>query len=279
MSYLLLMLTFVFEVPLGIMTVETNSTAAYAKTILTDSYNTIMTKGGSYLTQEQREFLDGCEFKVYLIYANGRAGVETIYGLDGFVNCIKKGVFTKDNPGGPLFCTFNNVKDNSPVKVRFKYNIRREPLYVEMKYINNGGLKLYFYRNAAKVPTIADPRMVFRFRRQLQNWGGMGSPLHGGPWGANDKKKYVDETKEIQNAGYQTSVEVYNKNLVGPNFSYDTSGSSVPAWTADRIRVEILPSDNYKIIGSTFYGDEFLCPVDLENNKFYPPFSGNVYVF
>jgi hypothetical protein len=53
----------------------------------------------------------------------------------------------------------------------------------------------------------------------------------------------------------------------------------VPAWTADRIRVEILPSDNYKIIGSTFYGDEFLCPVDLENNKFYPPFSGNVYVF
>jgi len=39
-----------------------------------------MTKGGSYLTQEQREFLDGCEFKVYLIYANGRAGVETIYG-------------------------------------------------------------------------------------------------------------------------------------------------------------------------------------------------------
>ena len=100
-----------------------------------------------------------------------------------------------------------------------------------------------------------------------------------GPWGANDKKKYVDEPKEIQNAGYQTSVEVYNKNLVGPNFSYDTSGSSVPAWTADRIRVEILPSDNYKIIGSTFYGDEFLCPVDLENNKFYPPFSGNVYVF
>lgn len=52
-----------------------------------------------------------------------------------------------------------------------------------------------------------------------------------------------------------------------------------PAWTADRIKVEILPSDNYKIIGSTFYGDEFLCPVDLENNKFYPPFSGNVYVF
>lgn len=159
---------------LGIMTLETNSTAAYTKTILTDSYNTIMSKGGSYLTQEQSEFLEGCEFKVYLIYANGRAGVETTYGLEGFVNCIKKGVFTKDNTGGPLFCTFNNVKDNSPVKVRFKYNIRREPLYVEMKTLtdNNGvnNLTLYFYRNKNKVPTIANPRLNFKLRTDVTFW-------------------------------------------------------------------------------------------------------------
>ena len=159
---------------LGIMTLETNSTASYSKTILTDSYNTIMTKGGSYLTQEQRAFLEGCEFKVYLIYPNGSAGVETISGMDGFVNCIKKSVFSKDSPGGPLFCTFNNVKDNSPVKVRFKYNIRREPLYVEMKTLkeSNGkeNLTLFFYRNINKVPTIANPRLSFKLRTDTDNW-------------------------------------------------------------------------------------------------------------
>ena len=126
------------------------------------------------LTQEQRAFLEGCEFKVYLIYPNGSAGVETISGMDGFVNCIKKSVFSKDSPGGPLFCTFNNVKDNSPVKVRFKYNIRREPLYVEMKTLkeSNGkeNLTLFFYRNINKVPTIANPRLSFKLRTDTDNW-------------------------------------------------------------------------------------------------------------
>jgi hypothetical protein len=226
---------------LGIMTLETNSTAAYAKTILTDSYNTIMSKGGSYLTQEQREFLEGCEFKVYLIYANGRAGVETIYGLEGFVNCIKKGVFTKDNPGGPLFCTFNNVKDNSPVKVRFKYNIRKEPLYVEMKtQRDNEGyfqMALYFYRNKSKVPTIANPKLKLKVRHDCETYR------------REEGYRKTTSYNYYQNAPQNTSL------IIMPRFHFHTE-SSIRVGRDEKVLVSSTDSeytlevdDGYEVIG------------------------------
>ena len=235
---------------LGIMTVETNSTAAYAKTILTDSYNTIMTKGGSYLTQEQREFLDGCEFKVYLIYANGRAGVETIYGLDGFVNCIKKGVFTKDNPGGPLFCTFNNVKDNSPVKVRFKYNIRREPLYVEMKKVDKD-LNLFFYKNMNRVPTIANPKIKFELETKRKT-----HVYPGGPSGLESGITF--STEYLQNAGYETSIIAkqnpvffYRKKVCHPG------GREIVCTELYDMdyTYTLLPGEGYEVIGQSSFSN------------------------
>lgn len=115
--------------------------------------------------------MNGCDFKVYLIGGNGSTSVESFSGLTGFIQHIKKGIFSKDAPGTPIFCTFNHVKDNSPVSINFKFNVKKEPLYVELvhkpklpiptgrpvysKIRGYGNIYVYFYRNKAKIPTIA----------------------------------------------------------------------------------------------------------------------------
>ena len=87
------------------------------------SFHTLFTKGSSYMTKEEKDFLNQCDFKVYLIGGNGTTAVQSFSGFTGFVDHITKGHFSKEQPGVPIFCSFANVSDNSLAKIKFKYNI------------------------------------------------------------------------------------------------------------------------------------------------------------
>lgn len=217
---------------LGILTLESNSTAQYSKEITNRIFNTLFTKSTSNLTVEEKQFLDGCDFKVYLIGGNGNTMVETFTGYKGFAQHIKNGKFNNSEPGTPLFCTFNHAKDNSPVKINFKFNIKKSPLYVELVYKPKnirewtGGLRthekqkvilsgygdvyLYFYRNRAKIPVIADPSISFGIVAEsiLSNRTPIKIPGERPVRGYRRMRHDLPVFKVIKNAGYQTSILV-----------------------------------------------------------------------
>ena len=105
---------------LGVLTVETNTLAEETKRKLNSTFNTIFTSGQSYLTQEEKNFLNGCDFKLFLISGNGKTSVESFHGYAGFIDHISKGKFSRRQPGSPIFCTFAYVKNNAPFKAVFK---------------------------------------------------------------------------------------------------------------------------------------------------------------
>ncbi len=233
----------------GLLTLETNEEANYAKRMIQESFHTLFTKGSSYITSEQRSFLNGCDFKVYLIGGNGTTAVQSFNGFTGFVDHITKGQFSKEQPGVPIFCSFANVADNSLAKIKFKYNIRREPLYVDI--IDNCTYSVYrhsheytmkFYANQAKVPTIAHPKVKFRFKFDVKY--------------EDAPKNFRDTTyvREYSNAGYETSMPLFSYN------SYQAATRTHPAGRGERetdiiwekyTDVKLLDSPNYKLLNIT----------------------------
>lgn len=191
---------------LGILTIETNEAIHNAETIINGTFRKLFVSGSSSLTTTEQAFLDGCDFRVYLIGGNGSTSVEAFKGYSAFIQHIKNGTFSKSEPGSPLFCTFNHVKDNSPVSVKFKYSIKKEPVYLELKWRSNpsndpyhirnrGDLSVNFYKNKSKIPMIAPPNMKIKLRLTTVETGGGDidrDPVH---------KDYV-----FYNAGYKTSM-------------------------------------------------------------------------
>ncbi len=235
---------------LGIMTLETNSTAEYSKQVTNKVFSKLFSSGSSTLTNEEKAFLDGCDYKLYFIGGNGKTSVESFTGFEAFVQHIKSGTFSKNEPGAPLFCTFNHVKDNSPVSIRFKFNIKREPLYVELilKEIPKengtnktgcGDLYLYFYKNRSKIPTIAPAELAFKLKT---------THIRGG-------NKIDTDTSVVstiyKNAGYQTSI-LLKSNIYTHNAGHRCSG---PPWDREcesffeRYIYTIENNENYVIMG------------------------------
>jgi len=230
----------------GLLTLETNEEASYAKRMIQNSFHTLLTKGSSYMTQEEQNFLNGCDFKVYLIGGNGTTAVQSFNGFTGFVDHITKGQFSKEQPGVPIFCSFANVADNSLAKIKFKYNIRREPLYVDIidkytksAYRHGHEYSMKFYANQAKVPTIAHPKVKFKFKFDVKY--------------DNAPKNFRDTTYvlEYSNAGYETSMPLFSYN------SYQAATHTHPAGRGESetdviwekyTDVKLLDSPDYKLL-------------------------------
>lgn len=220
---------------LGILTIETNEAVYTAETIINRTFRKLFVSGSSYLTTEEKAFLDGCDFKVYLIGGNGSTSVETFKGYSAFIQHIKQGTFSRNEPGSPLFCTFNHVRDNSPVSVKFKYSIKKEPVYLELKWRSNpsndpyiirnrGDLSVNFYRSRSKIPTIAPPNMKIKLRLTTVETGG----------GDIDRDP-VNKDYVFYNAGYKTSMVLMTNK-----------------WTSEfhPARREGSPYDGFKVIPS-----------------------------
>lgn len=232
---------------LGILTLETNETVEYANTVMNNIFNKIFTSESVYYSSEETSFLDGCSFKVYLIGGNGATSVETFSGLSGFIQHIKRGVFSKEEPGAPIFCTFNHVQDNSPVGINFKYNIKREPLYVEMKYEDvdseNGNINLHFYRNKSKVPTIANPNIEFKVQVTHMEYT---YPSH------EPDTSSVRVLRTYMNSGYQTSIQIAN-NVKLSSTKIEREGSPREGFRTyyhvKNASFMLYESDKYRIMG------------------------------
>lgn len=233
----------------GLLTLETNAEANYAKKMLQESFHTLITKGSSYITKEEQDFLNGCEFNVYLIGGNGASAVQSFSGFAGFVDHITKGQFSKEQPGVPIFCSFANVADNSLASIKFKYNIRREPLYVEV--VDNYDKTIYrhaheysikFYANENKVPTIANPKIKFKFKFDVRY--------------EDAPKSYKDTTyiRDFSNAGYDTSMPLFSYNSYSavtrthPDGSHGTDTDVIWEKYTD---VKLLDSPDYKLLKIT----------------------------
>lgn len=229
---------------LGILTLETNTHSREAKQKLNSSFNTIFTSGNSYLTKEEREFLDGCDFKLFLISGNGKTSVESFHGYAGFIDHISKGKFSKNQPGRPIYCTFNYVKDNSPFKAIFKYSIKKEPLYVEMIRENKKkgsekffDIRLNFYRSPSKKPTIASPEIKFKFKIEERFSDGVDL----------NKIPFTTTYKEYMNTTENISIPTL-KDLSDWDFVSDGIGDTF--WISfHELRVTLEDGIGYKILG------------------------------
>lgn len=241
---------------LGILTLETNEIVDVAKEKINKIFKTIISSSSTTFSKEEQSFLDGCEFKVYLIGGNGSTSVQSFSGLNGFIQHIKKGTFSRNEPGTPIFCTFNHVKDNSPVSVNFRFNVKKEPLYVEMVY-ENKDLFLYFYKTQSKIPTIAHPSIDFQIKDEYTKW----TWEYKAPTDRDIDEHRID-TLHIQNSGYQTSLK-FLTNVTLRTFVPPISHSA-PRGDHDRTpgrktnRTFLLldsPNNEYVIIGSNTIGE------------------------
>ena len=279
---------------LGILTLETNETASNAQQKINTIFRTIFYSNSTTFTKEEQSFLNGCDFKVYMIGGNSKTTVESFSGLNGFIQHIKKGTFSKDIPGQPIFCTFNRVKDNSPANIKFKFNVKKEPIYVELfhkpepipnkkytcKSVDNvdveiavpytkikgwGRLYVKFYRDRSKTPTIAHPALPIKvIRKQITG---------------DSTKPIFTKVTEIKNAGYQTSMDVtWEKFFPGSSSRGRSAGQTVydplitmydydPAVVSGfkKIAIEhiyeysLVESENYVILGKPLNQDN--CPL------------------
>lgn len=254
---------------LGIMSLETNATAEYSKETINRVFRKLFVSGSSTLTTEEQSFLNGCNFKVYLIGGNGQTGVETFTGYNGFIQHVKRGTFSQNEPGSPIFCTFNHVKDNSPMKVNFKFNIKKQPLYIELVHtprpINEqdwhsnkvkgyGDLSLKFYKNQAKVPVIANPEIKIRIKKTTTDWAKR----------PKDKTDISTTYYDFQNSGYQTSMLIFSRILT---IFHSPARISGPPHDRERdpgrtynFEYSIEDNSNFVILGTN--------PINSTNTKF-----------
>ncbi len=184
---------------------------------------------------------------MFLISGNGKTSVEAFQGYAGFVDHISKGKFSKTQPGSPIFCTFNYVKDNSPFKAVFKYSIKKEPLYVEMvrENFDKGASDLYFnirlnfYRDTNRRPIIASPKIKFKFKIQEK--------ISENYMDDFDKIPYQITDKEFMNSSENTSLLTLT-NLTDWQDHSDGIGDTFWLWRHELI-VTLEDSYGYKVIG------------------------------
>lgn len=236
----------------GLLTMETNEEANTAKRMLQESFHTLCTKGSSYISSEERNFLNRCDFKLYLIGGNGATSVQSFNGFTGFVDHVTKGHFSKEQPGLPIFCSFANVADNSLAKIKFKYTIRREPLYVEIinhykdfLYHHTHEYSINFYANRSKVPMIAHPKVKFRFKFDTKvEDNRKGNKVLAAP-------KDTTYIREYSNTKYGTSMPLFTYSPYHAKPHYSGSKYGVEADGADwevYTSVKLLDSPDYVLL-------------------------------
>ncbi len=154
---------------MGVLTIETNETASDAKRIINETFNKLFYNKSTNFTQEEKAFINGSDYNLYLIGGDGVTASQAFQGYEAFVNHVSQGSFSKSQPGVPIFCSYSYLKDNSPVKTKFIFDIKKPPLYI-MSNITNiikqtpgintyGDINLFFYKSRALTPAIANPFM------------------------------------------------------------------------------------------------------------------------
>lgn len=168
---------------LGILAMETNYSAEEAISQVNKIVNVLFVKGSKNLTSDEKVFLNSCEFRLFLVGGEGSGDVACFSGLDAFLANVERGTFTRENPGVPIFCTFNNLSDNSPFNIHFTIKYKKDPVYAKLvAHSPSGGLPSYdrnetylgdiyvhFYRDEFGTPAIAPKDVKFMIEEKEEN--------------------------------------------------------------------------------------------------------------
>lgn len=210
---------------MGILTIETDELSEKSLRVINSSFNTIFKNGSSTLTEEEKRFFNGADLKLLLIGGNGNTAVQSFKGYEAFVEHISQGTFSKSSPGVPIFCSYAYLKDNSPVKTTFKFNIKKRPLYVELIKENVRtnqdrtkvcDLRLKYYESRSKIPTIASPYYKIKVVKKTSS---RQRPSRHAGFGESTVK---EEVIIKQNTLMQTSTTIVNQTL------YSCQGLYIP---------------------------------------------------
>lgn len=157
---------------LGILALETNFSADYAKENISKCFHKIFSNKHTNFTQEETRFLNSCEFKVLLLNGGNTTFTQSFSGVEGFIEHIKRNEFSTQNPGTPIFCSFARLADNTPLYIKFKYTINKEPLYIDIVDHKTGEFahdySIYFYSDKKRTPAIAPPNIKFNFEKRIK---------------------------------------------------------------------------------------------------------------
>lgn len=164
---------------LGVLTMETNYSAEKAVSYTRNIIKNVLFNKDVHFSREEENYLNSCNFRLFMIGGDGVEAVKTFAGLDAFMEYVRKDTFTVESPGVPILCTFNNLSDGSPFNIKFAIKYERAPVYAELvahsfgppANINNlpdavilGDLYVYCYSNVNKVPAIAPSNIRFKIR-------------------------------------------------------------------------------------------------------------------
>ena len=164
---------------LGILTMETNYAVDSAVSYTNKIIKNVLFKNNVNFTKEEKNYINSCDFRLYLVGGDGSEAVKTFAGLDAFMEYVRKDTFTVESPGAPILCTFNKLSDGSPFNIKFAIKYERVPVYAELvahsfgppaniynlpSAVILGDLYVYCYSNEDKVPAIAPSDIRFKIR-------------------------------------------------------------------------------------------------------------------
>ena len=101
-----------------------------------------------------------------LVGGNGATAIESFSGYNGFVDHLGDINSTKSKTVAPIYCTFQNLRDNSPYSFHYNLTYFKDPIYIDiLDYVKDWSHKyvIYFYSNKQRQPTIASPLVSFNF--------------------------------------------------------------------------------------------------------------------
>lgn len=164
---------------MGLVIMETDYTATASYQNITKIVRKLFRKKTTSLTIEEQQFLERSTTIVYTADAH----FPTTLDLETFLSEFSDaGNFTKNNPGVPIFYSFNNVKDNTRFGFDFQMTVSYDPVYVRLEeknartenYLNNensfcrtGDIYVSFFRDpAGKYPIIAYPQINFGIKEE-----------------------------------------------------------------------------------------------------------------
>ena len=163
---------------MGILTLETNYDAESARVMIQKCHKKLFSNKQQSFTKEESKFLNGCTFRLIEIGNSGSSAVQCFNGADEYKQHITNATFSRSNPGTPIFCTFANVKDNSPCHFKLKFIIGAEPLYIDLieelypvspdvGSSPEHRFSVNFFSDRNHVPALGDPSVVLRFQHLI----------------------------------------------------------------------------------------------------------------
>ena len=260
---------------LGILTMETNYAVDSAVSYTNKIIKSVLFKKDVNFTKEEKDYINSCNFRLFLVGGEGEEAVITFNGLDAFMEYVRKDTFTVDNPGVPILCTFNNLWDDSPFTIKFSFRFEKDPIYARLvadcrtdgiqsngqsERVDYSNMRIEFFRNEALAPTIAPADIEFKVEvtEHLET-------IHG---------LYTEDSVmeySVWNTGKQTYALFKGK---APAYIYYPFNDEYPFRVSDinrarerrprgqgqiiTYRYSLVPTNRYHVIGLPYIGDEFV---------------------